>query len=122
MLVAGGGPAGVELAANLARLDRTHSLGLRVTVVDQGERLLARMPERAARIATQVLADQGDWDLAAGTSARVVGAADPALYTAADFSARLQGDTAFINRVMQQPKIWLIGQEEPAPHEPDQPA
>lgn len=35
---------------------------------------------------------------------------NPALYTAADFSARLQGDNAFINRVMQQPKIWLIGQ------------
>ncbi len=59
VLVVGGGPAGVELAANLARLDRAHSLGLRVTVVDQGERLLARMPERAARIATRVLASQG---------------------------------------------------------------
>ena len=46
---------------------------------------------------------------------------NPALYTVADFSARLQGDNAFINRVMQQPKIWLIGQEEPAPHEPSQP-
>ena len=31
----------------------------------------------------QVLADQGDWDLAAGTFARVVGSADPALHTAA---------------------------------------
>jgi predicted nucleotidyltransferase len=46
---------------------------------------------------------------------------NPALYTAADFQARLQGDNAFVNRVMQQPKIWLIGQEEPAPHEPSQP-
>ena len=47
---------------------------------------------------------------------------NPALYTAKDFHARLQGDNAFINRVMQQPKIWLIGQEESLPHEPDQPA
>lgn len=47
---------------------------------------------------------------------------NPALYTAADFRARLQGDNAFINRVMQQPKIWLIGQEESPQHEPDQPA
>ena len=31
----------------------------------------------------QALAEQGDWDLAAGTFARVVGAADPALHTAA---------------------------------------
>lgn len=31
----------------------------------------------------QALAEQGDWDLAAGTFGRVVGAADPALHTAA---------------------------------------
>ena len=46
---------------------------------------------------------------------------NPALYTAAAFRARLQGDNAFINRVMQQPKIWLIGQEESPQHEHDQP-
>lgn len=46
---------------------------------------------------------------------------NPALYSAADFQARLQADNAFVSRVMQQPKIWLIGQEESAPHEPDQP-
>lgn len=46
---------------------------------------------------------------------------NPALYTTADFRARLQGDNAFINRVMQQPKIWLIGQEESPQHEPAQP-
>lgn len=46
---------------------------------------------------------------------------NPALYSAADFRARLQGDNAFINRVMQQPKIWLIGQEESPLHEPTHP-
>lgn len=46
---------------------------------------------------------------------------NPALYTATGFRARVQGDNAFINRVMQQPKIWLIGQEESAPHEPTHP-
>ena len=46
---------------------------------------------------------------------------NPALYTTADFRARLQGDNAFINRVMQQPKIWLIGQEESPQHEHDEP-
>lgn len=46
---------------------------------------------------------------------------NPALYSAVDFRARLQSDNAFINRVMQQPKIWLIGLEEPARHKPSQP-
>lgn len=47
---------------------------------------------------------------------------NPALYSAADFQARQLGDNAFINRVMQQPKIWLIGQEESPQHEPTHPA
>jgi predicted nucleotidyltransferase len=46
---------------------------------------------------------------------------NPALYTVADFKARRLGDNAFINRVMQQPKIWLIGQEESPQHEPTHP-
>lgn len=46
---------------------------------------------------------------------------NPAIYTRADFITRQQGDNAFINRVMQQPKIWLIGQEESPTHEPTQP-
>lgn len=41
---------------------------------------------------------------------------NPALYTLVDFAARLQGDNAFITRVMQQPKIWLMGQETTLPH------
>jgi predicted nucleotidyltransferase len=46
---------------------------------------------------------------------------NPAIYAATDFKARQLGDNAFINRVMQQPKIWLIGQEESPQHEPTQP-
>ncbi len=46
---------------------------------------------------------------------------NPTLYTLADFKVRQQGDNAFINRVMQQPKIWLIGQEESPKHEPTHP-
>jgi len=56
-----------------------------------------------------------------GASQTLGRAINPALYTTADFRARLQGDNAFINRLMQQPKIWLIGLEEPAQHEPYQP-
>jgi hypothetical protein len=46
---------------------------------------------------------------------------NPALYSAADFRTRLAGDNAFVNRVMQQPKIWLIGQEASTPNEPTNP-
>lgn len=60
----------------------------------------------------------GALDGASETLGRTI---NPALYTAADFRARLQGDNAFINRVMQQPKIWLIGQEESPQHAHDQP-
>jgi hypothetical protein len=42
---------------------------------------------------------------------------NPAIYTADDFAHRVAQDNAFISRVMQQPKIWLIGQENPN-HEP----
>ncbi len=46
---------------------------------------------------------------------------NPALYTEADFKARQLSDNAFITRVMQQPKIWLIGQEESQKYEPIHP-
>ena len=37
---------------------------------------------------------------------------NPTLYTPDEFAQRLGQDQAFITRVMQQPKIWLIGQLE----------
>ncbi len=37
---------------------------------------------------------------------------NPALYSTADFRARRDSGNAFIDRVMQQPKIWLIGRED----------
>ena len=37
---------------------------------------------------------------------------NPTLYTPDEFAQRLDQDQAFITRVMQQPKIWLIGQLE----------
>jgi predicted nucleotidyltransferase len=57
----------------------------------------------------------GALEAASQTLSRTI---NPALYTVADFKARRLGDNAFINRVMQQPKIWLIGQEESPQHEP----
>jgi predicted nucleotidyltransferase len=37
---------------------------------------------------------------------------NPTLYTPDEFAQRLNQDQAFITRVMQQPKIWLIGKLE----------
>ena len=36
---------------------------------------------------------------------------NPALYTPDDIAKRMAQDNAFITRVLQQPKIWLIGSE-----------
>lgn len=42
---------------------------------------------------------------------------NPTLYPPQEFGRRVAEDQAFVTRVMQQPKIWLIGQEGQA-HEP----
>ena len=36
---------------------------------------------------------------------------NPTLYALADWTKRIEEDNAFITRVWQQPKIWLIGTE-----------
>ena len=36
---------------------------------------------------------------------------NPTLYTPADLTKRIENDNAFVNKVLQQPKIWLIGKE-----------
>ena len=37
---------------------------------------------------------------------------NPTLYTPEDIAKRLAKDSSFVTRVLQQPKIWLIGSEE----------
>jgi predicted nucleotidyltransferase len=37
---------------------------------------------------------------------------NPTLYTPVDWAKRIEQDSAFISRVLQQPKIWLVGNEE----------
>jgi predicted nucleotidyltransferase len=37
---------------------------------------------------------------------------NPTLYTPAELARRISQDNAFVTRVLQQPKIWLIGTEE----------
>lgn len=36
---------------------------------------------------------------------------NPGLYTPVDIAKRIKQDNAFVTRVLQQPKIWLIGNE-----------
>jgi predicted nucleotidyltransferase len=40
---------------------------------------------------------------------------NPTVYTAAEFSKRSRGENAFVKRVLQQPKVWVIGSEDDLP-------
>ena len=40
---------------------------------------------------------------------------NPTVYTAAEFSKRARAKNAFVTRVLQQPKVWLIGSENDLP-------
>ncbi len=46
-------------------------------------------------------------------SARLARPVNPTLYTPAEFARRVEQDRSFVTRVMKQPRIWLLGQEEP---------
>jgi hypothetical protein len=41
---------------------------------------------------------------------------NPTVYTAAEFLKRAQTENAFVTRVMEQPKIWVIGTEDDLPN------
>ncbi len=40
---------------------------------------------------------------------------NPTVYTVAEFSKRSRGESAFVTRVLEQPKIWVIGSEDDLP-------
>jgi predicted nucleotidyltransferase len=40
---------------------------------------------------------------------------NPTVYTAAEFAKRTSGENAFVARVLEQPKIWIIGGEDDLP-------
>jgi predicted nucleotidyltransferase len=49
--------------------------------------------------------------------AKIVGRPiNPNIYTAAEFTKRTRGQNAFVTRVLEQPKIWIIGGEDDLPH------
>jgi predicted nucleotidyltransferase len=41
---------------------------------------------------------------------------NPTVYTAAEFSKRAQTENAFVKRVLEQPKLWVIGSEDDLPY------
>lgn len=45
-------------------------------------------------------------------AARLGRAVNPTVYTPVEFARRAQQDNAFVQRVLEQPKIWLLGSEE----------
>ena len=40
---------------------------------------------------------------------------NPTVYTAAEFSKRARTENAFVTRVLEQPKLWIIGSEDDLP-------
>jgi hypothetical protein len=36
----------------------------------------------------------------------------PTVYTAAEFSKRARTENAFVTRVLEQPKLWVIGSDD----------
>jgi predicted nucleotidyltransferase len=40
---------------------------------------------------------------------------NPTVYTAAEFSTRARTENAFVTRVLEQPKLWVIGSEDDLP-------
>lgn len=61
----------------------------------------------------------GALEPASQTIARAI---HPVVYTPGEWRQRLAQDNAFITRVMQQPRIWLFGEEaEALEHTPEQP-
>ena len=47
-----------------------------------------------------------------GTATTLGRKVNPTLYTPVEFAKRIKLDNAFVTRVLKQPKIWLIGNEE----------
>ena len=46
---------------------------------------------------------------------------NPTVYTAAEFSKRSRTENAFLTRVLEQPKLWMIGTEHDLPFRPEGP-
>jgi hypothetical protein len=50
-----------------------------------------------------------------GAESKVTRPINPTVYTAAEFAKRLGHENAFMTRVLNQPKVWIVGTERDLP-------
>ena len=81
---------------------------------------VARQADRSASdIDLMVISDTltyADLFRALDRAAKAVGRqVNPTIYSAAEFTKRTSNENAFVTRVLQQPKVWIIGSERDLP-------
>jgi hypothetical protein len=82
-------------------------------------RPLMHMPQIGDDYAHTIISDSlayGDVFGALERVTRSVGRkVNPTVYTAAEFSKRARTENAFVTRVLEQPKLWVIGSQDDLP-------
>jgi predicted nucleotidyltransferase len=75
--------------------------------------------QSASDIDLMIISDSLTYGAVFGALERVTGAVgrkvNPTVYTAAEFSKRAGTENAFVTRVLEQPKLWVIGSEDDLP-------
>jgi predicted nucleotidyltransferase len=52
------------------------------------------------------------FDALESASARIARSVNPRIYTTADLARRLDEQNAFVTRILEQPRIWLVGNDD----------
>ena len=75
--------------------------------------------QSASDIDLMIISDSLTYGEVFGTLERVTSSVDrkvnPTVYTAAEFSKRAGSENVFVTRVIEQPKLWVIGSEHDLP-------
>ena len=75
--------------------------------------------QAASDIDLLIISDRLTYGAVFGALERVTGTlgrkVNPTVYTAAEFSKRARNENAFVTRVLEQPKVWVIGSEHDLP-------
>ena len=82
--------------------------------------LVAKATDQSASdIDLMIISDSLTYDEVFGALEKVtrsvVRKVNPTVYTAAEFSERTRMENAFVTRVLEQPKLWVIGAEHDLP-------